>query len=90
MCADDSLSIILLTVKDFNTFTLKDFKEKILVNQDIKLTGKTIMIEFEGNIIYEFDQDIVDNAGDDEDDLEEIKTNERRLLKTLKDTKLIH
>ena len=90
MCADDSLSIILLTVKDFNTFTLKDFKEKILVNQDIKLTGKTIMIEFEGNIIYEFDQDIVDNAGDDKDDLEEIKTNERRLLKTLKDTKLIH
>ena len=79
-----------MTVKNISTFTLKDFKEKILVNKDIRLTGKTIIIEFEGNIIYEFDQELVDGAGDDEEDVEEIKANEKRLLKTFQGIKLVH
>ena len=75
-----------------SSFTLHDFKEKVLVTDfsGIKFTGQTFMIEFEGNIIYEFDKEIVDKAGDDSDELDDIQRNENRLKKSLIDLKVIH
>lgn len=92
VCADDALSIVLLQVSNLTAFTLKDLKDKVLVDKasGLGLTGQTLMIEFEGNIIYEYDQEAVDGAGDDEDELAEIKTNEKRLLKTFTEVKAIH
>ena len=92
VCADDSLSIVLLELKSMAAFTLQDFKDKVLATDfsGIKFTGQTFMVEFEGNIIYEFDKEIVDNAGDDSDELEDIKRNENRLKKSMTDLKVFH
>lgn len=92
VCADDSLTIVLLQISDLAGFALKDLKEKVLTDKTIGLglTGQTFMIEFEGNIIYEYDKEVVDGADDDEDELEEIKINEKRLLKTFSEVKVLH
>lgn len=86
VCSDDSQSIIVCTIKEFATATLKDVKEALLGFTDAGLTGQTMVFEFNHNIIYEYDQEMI-NAKD-EDDLAEIRMNEKRLLKTLTDLKI--
>lgn len=89
VCQDDSQSIILLEVKDFQQFTLGDFKTQILLaNHDIAMTGQTIIVEYNSNIIYEYDQEMIDAK--DEDDADEILMNQNRLKKSFNDLKIQH
>lgn len=76
---NDAQSIYLVEVKDLKTFTLGDFKSILLGK--CGLNGKSLIIEFKNNMIYEHDQEMVDGA--DSDDLAEIKMNENRLSKTM-------
>jgi hypothetical protein len=86
VCSNDSQTIILCSVKDFNKFTLGDLKEKVLLGfEDCELSPASLMIEFDQKIIYEHDQQMVDD--NDPDDEDEIKMNQKRLLKTLADLK---
>ena len=76
-------------MKDLSTFTLGDLKDKVLFGSDnLKLSLKNLMIEFDSKIIYEYDQEMVDE--NDPDDQAEIALNKKRLLKTLADAKLQH
>lgn len=91
VCSDDSQSIILLILKDFSAFTLGQFKKDILLNdacEGVSLTGQTIIVEYNSNLIYEYDQEMIDAK--DEDDEDEIKMNENRLKKTFVDLKIAH
>lgn len=67
----------MVEMKDLSNTTLGQFKDKVLI-ASTDLCGKSIIIEFNSNIIYEFDQEL-DPA--DEDDTNEIKMNENRLKK---------
>lgn len=82
---DDSQSIFILSFKNLEEFTLGDFKTKVLLAQPptgVGMSGKQIMIEFNNNMIYEFDEEMLEGA--DSDDADEIKMNENRLKKTFK------
>ena len=52
------------------------------------MTGQTIIVEYNSNIIYEYDQEMID--ANDEDDADEIKMNENRLKKCFTDLKIAH
>ena len=87
VCADDSQTIVLCTVKDFSSFTLGDLKQKVLFgNEVLALSDQTLMIELNSKIIYEFDKTMVEE--NDPDDEDEIALNKKRLLKTLSQLQL--
>jgi len=54
----------------------------------VGLSGKTVSITQESKILYEYDQDMIDD--NDPDDAAEIKMNAGRLDKTLTDLKVVH
>ena len=55
VCADDSQSIVVLTLKDFSSFTLGDLTSKVLLGEIVGLSPTNLMIEFDSKIIYEYD-----------------------------------
>ena len=71
----------MLQVKDLSSVKLENLKTEIM-SKFTELSDKTFMIQFNNSLIYEFD-----NA---EDDPDEIKLNEKRLLKNFSDLKICH
>jgi len=87
VCSDDSKAIVLCIVKDFSAATLEDLKQTVLLDH-LKLSPSSFVIEFESRIIYEYDQEMIDDA--DPDDKAEIEVNVKRLQRSLADHKLQH
>jgi len=64
-------------------------KDKILIGStEVGLSGKMVSITKDSKIIYEYDQEIVDD--NDPDDAAEIKMNEKRLAKSLSELNIEH
>jgi hypothetical protein len=64
-------------------------KQKILIDSsEVGLSGKTLSITKDSKIIYEYDQEMVDE--NDPDDAVEIKMNEKRLTKSLSELNIKH
>lgn len=87
ICANDSLSIVMLTLKSISTFTLQDLRDKILFSKasGIGLNGEGLQLEAEGKLIYDYFLE------DEEDyDEEEKQANLKKLNKTLSDYKINH
>lgn len=74
-------------IKDMAAFRLEELKQ-ILINSEVGLSGKTVSITQESKILYEYDQEIIDE--NDPDDAADIKMNERRLTKTLSELNIHH
>ena len=89
VCSDDSQSILLLELKQLDKFTLGDFKKDVLLGEhEVRMAGQSLIVEYNSNIVYEYDQEMVD--ANDEDDADEIKMNENRLKKCFTDLKIVH
>ena len=70
-----------MQVKDLSSVKMENLKTEIM-SKFTELSDKTFMIQFNNSLIYEFD-----NA---EDDPDEIKLSEKRLLKNFSDLKICH